>query len=87
MPENDRDREQRSDELAQQEATDLPERDNMSLVNANLAVPINAAIAANVLSDSAAAGANAQQTAPIGQDMLGGTSGTPTTGTSDPLGI
>jgi hypothetical protein len=59
-------------DLEEQEATELPERDNMSLVNANLAVPINAALAANVLSDGATAGAGAHQNAPIGQDMLGG---------------
>jgi hypothetical protein len=29
----------------------LPERAAMSLVNANIAIPVNAAIAANVLSD------------------------------------
>jgi len=45
----------------------LPERAAMSLVNANIAIPINAAIAANVLSDSAVAYADATQTAPIDQ--------------------
>lgn len=45
----------------------LPERAAMSLVNANLAIPINAAIAANVLSDNATAYANAAQTTPITQ--------------------
>jgi len=39
----------------------------MSLVNANVAIPINAAVAANVLSDNAAAIANAAQTTPIDQ--------------------
>ena len=43
----------------------LPERAAMSLINANLAAPINAAIAANVLSDGSTAVANASQTAPI----------------------
>ena len=75
----DNDREQRSPEFDEEQATDLPERENMSLVNANLAAPINAALAANVLSDGATAGAGAHQTAPIGQDMLGGGSGTPAT--------
>jgi hypothetical protein len=55
------------DELEAQEIAELPEREAMSLVNANLALPINAAIAANVLSDGAVAVADAQQTAPIGQ--------------------
>jgi hypothetical protein len=39
----------------------------MSLVNANIAIPINAAIAANVLSDNATAVAAAAQTGQIGQ--------------------
>jgi hypothetical protein len=73
----DKQREDETRDLEEQEATELPERDNMSLVNANLAVPINAALAANVLSDGAQAGAGAHQTAPIGQDMLGGAT-TPT---------
>ena len=42
----------------------------MSLINANLAAPINAAVAANVLSDSSLAYANAQQVAPISQSNL-----------------
>jgi hypothetical protein len=45
----------------------LPERAAMSLVNANLAIPINAAIAANVLSDNATAYADAAQSTPIDQ--------------------
>jgi hypothetical protein len=62
-----------AEELAEQEeATDLPERENMSLVNANIAAPINAAVAANVLSDGATAGALATQNDPINQGMLGG---------------
>jgi hypothetical protein len=43
----------------------LPERAAMSLVNANVAAPINAAVALNALSDNSVAYANAQQTAPI----------------------
>jgi hypothetical protein len=45
----------------------LPERAAMSLINANIAAPINAAVALNVLSDHSTAIANAQQTAPIVQ--------------------
>jgi hypothetical protein len=45
----------------------LPERAAMSLVNANLAIPVNAAIAANVLSDGSTAYANAVQGTPITQ--------------------
>lgn len=60
-------RELSSDELESQEAAELPEREAMSLVNANLAIPINAAIAANVLSDGAVAYADATQEIPIDQ--------------------
>ena len=49
----------------------LPERAAMSLVNANLAIPINAAVAANVLSDGAVAYANAAQETPIDQSQGG----------------
>ena len=47
----------------------LPDRAAMSLVNANLAVPINAALALNVLSDNSAAAAAAQQITPITQGI------------------
>jgi hypothetical protein len=55
------------DELSQLAGEELPERAAMSLVNANLAIPINAAVAANVLSDNAVAYANAAQTGNITQ--------------------
>ena len=55
------------DKLAGEE---LPERAAMSLINANLAIPINAAVAANVLSDGAIAYADATQTTPIDQGNL-----------------
>jgi len=55
------------EELAEQEAAELPDREAMSLVNANVAAPINAAIALNALSDGSVAYANAEQTAPITQ--------------------
>ena len=45
----------------------LPERAAMSLINANVAAPVNLAAALNVLSDNSVAIANAQQTAPITQ--------------------
>jgi hypothetical protein len=54
-------------ELAGEE---LPERAAMSLVNANIAIPINAAVAANVLSDGAIAYADAAQQTPIDQSNL-----------------
>jgi len=56
----------RSD-IEAQEMTELPDREAMSLVNANIAAPINAALALNVLSDGSVAYANAQQYAPITQ--------------------
>ena len=46
---------------------ELPERAAMSLINANIAIPVNAAIAANVLSDNATAYADAIQQTPIDQ--------------------
>jgi hypothetical protein len=46
---------------------ELPDRAAMSLINANIAIPINAAVAANVLSDGAVAYANAAQTGNIDQ--------------------
>ena len=55
------------EELNQLAGEELPERAAMSLINANLAIPINAAIAANVLSDNAVAYADAQQYANIDQ--------------------
>jgi hypothetical protein len=39
----------------------------MSLVNANAALPVNAAVALNALSDNSTAIAEANQTAPITQ--------------------
>ena len=45
----------------------LPERAAMSLINANVAAPINLAAALNVLSDNSTAIAQATQTAPITQ--------------------
>jgi len=71
------DRELSPEELADQEIAELPDREAMSLINANIAIPINAAIAANVLSDGAAAVANAAQTTPIDQSSV---PSAPTTG-------
>jgi len=51
------------------QAVELPDREAMSLVNANIAVPINLAAALNVLSDGSSAGALAQQMTPITQGM------------------
>ena len=54
-----------------EQALELPTRELLSLVNANLALPINAALSANILSDGAAALSSAQQNAPINQGMVG----------------
>ena len=59
------------EELDAQEAIELPERTALSLVNANLAIPVNLALATNILSDNAAAVAGAVQQAPINQGLLG----------------
>jgi hypothetical protein len=56
------------EELEQIAGEELPEKAAMSLVNANLAIPINAAVAANVLSDNAVAYADASQNTPIDQN-------------------
>ena len=56
-----------NEELEQQSGEQLPDREAMSLVDANIAIPINAAVAANVLSDDAIAYADATQDAAIDQ--------------------
>jgi hypothetical protein len=54
-------------ELDQLAGEALPERAAMSLINANVAAPVNLAAALNVASDGSTAIADAQQTAPIHQ--------------------
>jgi hypothetical protein len=56
-------------EMETQEITELPDREALSLVNANVAAPINAALALNVASDNSVAYASAQQTAPVIQGI------------------
>ena len=63
------DQELTEDELAAEAGEELPDREAMSLVNANIAIPVNAAVAANVLSDGAIAYADATQTDQITQGM------------------
>jgi hypothetical protein len=48
-------------ELEAEMGRELTDREAMSLVNANLAAPVNAAVAANILSDNSVAYANAEQ--------------------------
>jgi hypothetical protein len=55
------------EELTALAGEELPERAAMSLINANVAAPVNAAVALNVLSDNSVAYANATQTADIDQ--------------------
>jgi len=57
------------EELEAEDGAELPEREAMSLINANVAIPVNAAIAANVLSDGAIAYADADQITPIQQGI------------------
>jgi hypothetical protein len=65
--EKDQQGELSAEELDAQNASELPDRENMSLINANIAIPVNAGIAANVLSDGASAYADAVQQGPITQ--------------------
>jgi len=55
------------DELDEQNGEELPEREAMSLIDANVAAPVNAAAALNVLSDDSTAVANAEQSAELHQ--------------------
>jgi len=55
------------EELDKESGEELPDREAMSLINTNLAAPINAAVALNVLSDNSTAYANAEQSAEITQ--------------------
>jgi hypothetical protein len=73
--ENDQAIDLTDEEIQEQSGEQLPDREAMSLINANLAVPVNAAVAANVLSDGSVAYANAEQYADIDQSMLNDTPG------------
>ncbi|MBV9001340.1 MAG: hypothetical protein JO304_19945 [Solirubrobacterales bacterium] len=55
------------EELTELAGEELPERAAMSLINANVAAPVNAAVALNALSDGSTAVAEATQNAPITQ--------------------
>lgn len=55
------------EELDAETGEELPDREAMSLIDANIAAPINAAVAANVLSDDSVAYANAEQNVDITQ--------------------
>ncbi|MEA2717984.1 MAG: hypothetical protein QOI56_2068 [Actinomycetota bacterium] len=55
------------DELDAQAVEELPDREAMSLISANVAAPVNLAAALNVASDNSVAYANASQTGTIAQ--------------------
>jgi hypothetical protein len=55
------------EELEAQGGEELPDREQMSLINGNIAAPVNAAVALNALSDNSTAYASATQDAPITQ--------------------
>jgi hypothetical protein len=55
------------EELEALAGEELPERAAMSLINANVAAPVNLAAALNVASDNSIAYANAQQNVDITQ--------------------
>ncbi len=55
------------EELNEIAGEELPERAAMSLINANVAAPVNAAVALNVASDDSIAYANAEQNVDIDQ--------------------
>jgi hypothetical protein len=57
-----------NEELGAQSATELPNREALSLVFANVAVPANLAGALHVASSSSTAAADADQAAPVVQD-------------------
>jgi hypothetical protein len=57
------------EELHEQMGEPLPDRAVLSLINANIAAPINAALALNVLSDGSVAYADASQYAPVVQGI------------------
>ena len=56
-----------AEELEQQSGEQVPDREEMSLVDLNVAAPVNAAVAANVLSEDSVAYANAEQDVDIDQ--------------------
>lgn len=67
MSEEQNTQELSAEEIEQQGSEQLQDREEMSLVNANLAAPVNAAVALNVASDDSIAYANAEQDVDIDQ--------------------
>ncbi len=56
-----------TEEIQQQGTEEVGDREEMSLINANVAAPVNAAVALNVASDDSVAYANAEQDVDIDQ--------------------
>ena len=56
-----------AEELEAQGGEQLPDREAMSLIDANVAAPVNAAVAANILSEDSTATATANQDVDIDQ--------------------
>lgn len=54
-------------ELEEEDANELPDREAMSLIDANVAAPVNLAAALNVGTENSTAEATADQTADIDQ--------------------
>jgi predicted nucleic acid-binding protein len=50
-----------AEEIELQQGEELPDREAMSLIDANIAAPVNAAVAANVITENSVAYANAEQ--------------------------
>ena len=61
------DEELSAEELERQGSEEVGQREEMSLINANVAAPVNAAVALNVLSDGSTAYANAEQDVDLDQ--------------------
>ena len=56
-----------AEELDNEGIEEVGEREEMSLISSNIAAPVNAAVAANILSDDSIAYANAEQDVEIDQ--------------------
>ena len=54
-------------EVAEQAGEELPDQEAIPLIDANISTPVNAAVAANILSDDSIAYADAEQDVTIEQ--------------------
>ena len=67
MPDPDEQNEEQNEEHLDADAELLPDRELMSTIDSNIVIPVNAAVAANVLSEDAIAAANAEQDVDVEQ--------------------